>query len=214
MKKFLPLAVLALAISLIVPATSVDARGNYRDKWSDRVCNAVDQTVNRRMNRLNEHRQWTLNWAQRSIDFQNRIGCVDDENIVTTLSEAGQFNTLLAAATAAGLGDVLSDPNAEFTLFAPTDKAFAKLGQDTINSLLGDIPALTDILLYHVVAGEVTSDVAITLPGADMVNGDSTTLEVRNGSLFINDSKVVITDLQASNGVIHVIDTVLIPPSS
>jgi len=135
-------------------------------------------------------------------------------NITDTAIAAG-FPTLVAALQATGLDSVLADENSTFTVFAPTEEAFAALGTDTINSLLADPDTLRDILLYHVVAGAaVDSTTAISLAGTtvEMANGDSTAITLDGSNLLINQSTVVATDVPASNGVIHVIDTVLLPP--
>jgi transforming growth factor-beta-induced protein len=100
-------------------------------------------------------------------------------------------------------------------VFAPTDDAFALLGQDTINDLLADTDALSNILLYHVIADQVVpAETALTLNGSDveMANGDTVTVTVTDGNLFINESQVIIADVPASNGIIHAIDAVLLPP--
>lgn len=137
------------------------------------------------------------------------------DNIVNTAVAAGNFTTLVAALQATGLDMALANPDETFTVFAPTDDAFAKLGQDTINALLNDLPTLSDILLYHVVGGAaVDSTTALSLAGTDvtMTNGDTVRVSLDNGKLFINLSEVIVTDIQATNGIIHVIDTVLTPP--
>ena len=126
-----------------------------------------------------------------------------------------QFSTLVTALEAADLVSTLADETAVFTVFAPTDDAFALLGTDTINSLLADIPTLTDILTYHVIADQaVDSATAISLDGSDveMLNGDTVSVSVQDGILYINDSAVIVADVVATNGVIHVIDAVLTPP--
>lgn len=136
--------------------------------------------------------------------------------IVDVAVEAGSFTTLVAALQATGLDATLADETAEFTVFAPTDDAFALLGDDTINALLEDTDALSDILLYHVLPGAVDSTTALSLDGSmvEMANGDTVTLSVRDGALFINESQVIAVDIAASNGIIHVIDAVLLPPSN
>lgn len=137
-------------------------------------------------------------------------------NIVEVAVADGGFTTLVAAVEAAGLVETLADPDADLTVFAPTDEAFAALGDDVINGLLSDIDALSDVLLYHVISdGAVDSITATSLLGEDveMANGDSVTIDIRDGALFVNDSQVVIADVPATNGVIHVIDAVLIPPA-
>lgn len=137
-------------------------------------------------------------------------------NIVETAVAAGSFNTLVAALQATGLDSVLADENATFTVFAPTDDAIALLGEETISALLDDTETLSDILLYHVISGAaVDASTAISLAGnnATMANGDDVALSLVNGALFVNDSQVVATDIMTSNGIIHVIDAVLIPPA-
>ncbi|MDP5053250.1 MAG: fasciclin domain-containing protein [Congregibacter sp.] len=137
-------------------------------------------------------------------------------NIVEVAVAAGEFTTLVTAVQAAGLDTTLADPDATFTVFAPTDAAFAALGDDAIAALLADIDALTDVLLYHVISGAaVDSITATSLLGemVEMANGDSVTIDIRDGALFINDSQVVIADVPATNGVIHAINVVLTPPA-
>ena len=130
-------------------------------------------------------------------------------NIVETAVAAGSFNTLVTAVKAAGLVDVLSGEG-PFTVFAPTDEAFAKLPAGTVEALLADKEKLTAILTYHVVAGKVTSSDVAGLTSATTVQGSDLTIDTSYG-VKINDAKVVKADIEASNGVIHVIDTVLIP---
>ena len=132
-------------------------------------------------------------------------------DIVDTAVADGRFTTLAAALGAANLVDTLKGEG-PFTVFAPTDDAFAKLPEGTVEALLQDIPALTDILLYHVVSGEVMAADVVTLESADAVSGQSISIKVMDGKVFLNDSEVIITDIVATNGVIHVIDSVLLPP--
>ncbi len=149
-------------------------------------------------------------------DNNNNNNNDDLLNIAETAIAAGDFETLVAALQAAGLVDVLSDEDGTFTVFAPTDAAFELLGEETINALLADIDTLSDILLYHVIAGQaVDAETAIGLANAlvETANGDSVALNLRDGNLFINNSQVVTTDIEASNGIIHVIDMVLMPPA-
>ena len=123
----------------------------------------------------------------------------------------GRFETLVAAVQAAGLVDTLQGEG-PFTVFAPTDDAFDALPEGTVAALLEDIPALTDILLYHVVAGDVRAADVVALDSAVTVQGESVSISVDGDSVRINDALVVIADIEASNGVIHVIDAVLLPP--
>lgn len=121
-----------------------------------------------------------------------------------------RFTTLVAALGAANLVETLSGEG-PFTIFAPTDDAFAKLPAGTLEALLADIPSLTNILLYHVVSGKVMAADVVTLTKAPTVLGQNVMVKVDGDKVFINDSQVIITDIVTKNGVIHVIDTVLIP---
>jgi uncharacterized surface protein with fasciclin (FAS1) repeats len=130
-------------------------------------------------------------------------------DIVDTAANAGSFNTLVAAVQAAGLVDTLKGPG-PFTVFAPTDEAFAKLPPGTVDALLKDIPKLKKILTYHVVSGKVLAADVVKLKSATTVQGSDVKIDASNG-VKINDAKVATPDVAADNGVIHVIDTVLIP---
>jgi uncharacterized surface protein with fasciclin (FAS1) repeats len=131
--------------------------------------------------------------------------------IYPTAKNAG-FNTLTAAIEAAGLETVLTEEG-PFTVFAPTDEAFAKLPEGTVESLLADKEALTQVLLYHVVSGSVMSSDVVELTSAEMLNGQKVRIDAKDG-VHVNDARVIKTDIKAKNGVIHVIDTVLIPSSA
>lgn len=134
------------------------------------------------------------------------------KNIVQTAASAGQFKTLLALAKRAGLVGALSG-HGPLTVFAPTDAAFKAVPQATLRNLAGDRAALRRVLLYHVVKGNVTAAAVAKLPSATTLAGPSITIRVRNGSVFLNGTtKVVQADIHASNGTIHVIDKVLLPP--
>ena len=130
-------------------------------------------------------------------------------NIVETAVEAGTFTTLVAAVQAAGLVDTLTSPG-PFTVFAPTDEAFAALPAGTVEGLLADIPALTKVLTYHVVAGKVMAADVVTLTSATTVEGSNLTIDASDG-VTVNGAKVVATDIECDNGVIHVVDAVLLP---
>ena len=133
-------------------------------------------------------------------------------SIYATAQEAG-FTTLAAAVKAAGLDEVLAN-DGPFTVFAPTDEAFAKLPEGTVESLLQDIEALTAILTYHVVPGKVMAADVVGLSEAATVNGASIDIAVDGDVVKINDATVTAADIAASNGVIHVIDTVILPPAN
>jgi uncharacterized surface protein with fasciclin (FAS1) repeats len=130
-------------------------------------------------------------------------------DIVDTAVGAGSFTTLVAAVKAAGLVDTLKGAG-PFTVFAPTDEAFAKLPAGTVEALLKDIPKLTKILTYHVVSGKVMAADVVKLKTAKTVEGSDVKIDATNG-VKINDSKVVTPDVAADNGVIHIIDAVLLP---
>jgi uncharacterized surface protein with fasciclin (FAS1) repeats len=135
------------------------------------------------------------------------------KDIVDTAAGAGTFKTLLEAATAAGLVDTLKGAG-PLTVFAPTDEAFAKLPAGTLESLLKDPEALKKILLYHVVSGKVMADKVVGMTSADSVAGPAIKISVKDGTVYLNDTaKVVTTDIETSNGVIHVIDQVILPPA-
>ena len=138
-------------------------------------------------------------------------GQMNDKDIVETAVDAGSFTTLAAALEAADLVSVLQGEG-PFTVFAPTDEAFAKLPEGTVEALLADKEALARILTYHVVAGSVTSDAVVGLSSAETVAGIEAPIEVRMGNVYVAGAKVVTADVHASNGVIHIIDSVMLPP--
>lgn len=137
---------------------------------------------------------------------------VPSQTIVDIAVADGRFTTLVAALQAADLVETLSG-DGPFTVFAPTDDAFAKLPAGTVDALLADIPQLTEILTYHVVAGKVMAADVVALDSAKTVNGLPVYVKVDNGKVFINGAEVLITDIEADNGVIHVIDSVILPPA-
>jgi uncharacterized surface protein with fasciclin (FAS1) repeats len=134
------------------------------------------------------------------------------KDIVTVATEAGSFTTLLAAVQAAGLVETLQGPG-PFTVFAPTDEAFAKLPAGTVEALLANPEALRAVLTYHVVPGRVmAADVVRSNGGTPQtVQGQTLRIRVVDGKVMVNDATVVAADVSASNGVIHVIDTVVLP---
>ncbi|MGB7876298.1 MAG: fasciclin domain-containing protein [Anaerolineales bacterium] len=134
------------------------------------------------------------------------------KTIVDIAVEDGRFTTLVAAVQAAGLDGALSGEG-PFTVFAPTDDAFAALPAGTVEALLSDIPTLTDILLYHVVEGKVMAADVVELSNALTLNGQYVDISVEDGKVMIDGAEVIITDIETSNGVIHVIDSVLLPES-
>ena len=134
------------------------------------------------------------------------------KNIVETAVAAGSFKTLVAAVQAAGLVETLSG-SGPFTVFAPSDAAFAKLPAGTIDALLKDKTKLTSILTYHVVPGKVMAADVLKMKAGQpaTVNGEKVNVVVRDGKVFVDGAQVVTTDIVTTNGVIHVIDTVIMP---
>jgi transforming growth factor-beta-induced protein len=135
-----------------------------------------------------------------------------EKDIVDTAVAAGSFKTLVAAVQAAGLADTLKGTG-PFTVFAPTDEAFAKLPAGTVENLLKpeNKAKLQAILTYHVVPGRVMAADVVKIDTAKTVNGQSLAVNTRNGSVMVDNAKVVKTDILTSNGVIHVIDAVILP---
>ncbi len=133
-------------------------------------------------------------------------------DIVDTAVAAGDFTTLVAAVEAAGLADTLKGEG-PYTVFAPTDAAFATLPAGTVDALLADTDALAELLLYHVVPGRVLAEDVVALTSATTAAGDDIAISVSGSAVRLNESAAVVaTDVEASNGVIHVIDSVLLPP--
>ena len=134
------------------------------------------------------------------------------KDIVGVAVDAGSFTTLVAALKAAGLVETLQGKG-PFTVFAPTDAAFAKLPKGTVEALLADKEQLTAILTYHVIPGKVTAADVIKMGRGNpaTVNGQTLAINVMNGKVWVNDATVVSADVMATNGVIHVIDTVVLP---
>ncbi len=134
------------------------------------------------------------------------------KNILETAREAGSFTTLLAAVDAADLSETLAG-GGPFTVFAPTDEAFAKLPEGTVESLLADPSKLTDVLTYHVVPSRVRAADAAAIWSAPTVQGSALPISI-DGGVHVGDASVVSADIEASNGVIHVIDRVLLPAAA
>jgi len=148
------------------------------------------------------------------MDGMDDMDAMDEgDDIVDTAVAAGNFSTLAAALDAAGLVETLKGEG-PFTVFAPTDDAFAALPEGTVDELLlpENRDQLVAILTYHVVSGAVMSDQVVTMDEATTVQGSSVAIDASNG-VMINDATVIQADIEASNGVIHVIDKVLMPPS-
>jgi uncharacterized surface protein with fasciclin (FAS1) repeats len=135
-----------------------------------------------------------------------------DTNIVQTAAAAGQFKTLLTLATRAGLADDLAGPG-PFTVLAPTDAAFAKVPPATLRKLRANRALLRRVLLYHVLKGRVASTRVVTLRSAKTLAGPTVRIRVTGSQVRVNTARVTAVDVKASNGIIHVIDRVLLPPA-
>lgn len=202
-----------MAVPLLAPAASA-SRGHAQKPVKPQQCRVIDA----RQQHLIDHFWFGSNWQvqrfQQLVNRENKLNCVADKTSYDYLNEFGNFESLSTALRYTGLDKTLDSPG-QFTVFAPTDDAFAKLPAGLVNGLLTDPAqksALTNILLYHVVSGaSVNADTAKTLTEATMANGTKVNVKVQGGNLFINDSKVILYDIRTTNGVIHVIDTVLVP---
>lgn len=150
-----------------------------------------------------------------SAQYSNSAEKKPMKNIVQVAVEAGTFNTLVAAVKAAGLAETLQGPG-PFTVFAPSDAAFAKLPAGTVEALLKDKAKLASILTYHVVVGKVMAGDIVKSNGAEpkTVNGLPLDIVLQNGKVYVNGAQVTTADVPASNGVIHIIDTVLLPQAA
>jgi uncharacterized surface protein with fasciclin (FAS1) repeats len=150
--------------------------------------------------------------AAASVSYAGGYGKTKKQaDIVDTAIAAGSFTTLVTAVKAAGLVDTLKG-DGPFTVFAPTDEAFAKIPAEDLNALLKDKAALTKVLTYHVVPGKVMAADVVNLTSAPTVQGQDIAIDTRTG-VMVDNAKVIKTDIETSNGVIHVIDTVIMPKS-
>jgi len=184
---------LVVAVGLALPIYGAILDGRYETEQTRHVRDLSEKRAGRRPARIGKEPEMS-------------------QNIVETAREAGSFTTLLAAVDAAGLEGTLAD-GGPFTLFAPSDDAFAKLPAGTVESLLADPATLTDVLTYHVVLGRVTAADAAALSAAPTVQGSELPIAA-NGGVQVGDANVVTADIEATNGVIHVIDRVLLPTAA
>ena len=139
-------------------------------------------------------------------------GAASAQTIVDVAASNPDFSTLVTAVTEAGLVDTLNGPG-PFTVFAPTNEAFAKLPAGQLDALLADKEALTKVLTYHVVPGTVMAADVLSLTSATTVQGEPIAISTAGGAVTVNGANVTATDIEAANGVIHVIDAVILPPS-
>ena len=153
--------------------------------------------------------------ALMSLGFASSVASADEakKDIVDTAVSAGQFKTLVTAVKAADLVETLKGEG-PFTVFAPTDEAFAKIPKETLEALLKDKKALAGVLTYHVVAGKVMASDVVKMDTAKTVEGKAITIVTKDGKVTINGVNVIKTDIVCKNGVIHVIDAVLLPPKA
>lgn len=148
--------------------------------------------------------------AQEAQGYSESPAATAESDIIETAVAAGSFNTLAKAIEAAGLTETLKGKG-PFTVFAPTDEAFAKLPKGTVEALLKDKAKLAAILTYHVVPGNVASSDVAGMSSAETVNGQQISIKAKGGKVMVDKATVVQADIPASNGVIHVIDQVLMP---
>jgi uncharacterized surface protein with fasciclin (FAS1) repeats len=145
-------------------------------------------------------------------DSSNPVNGIGDgpQNIIETARDAGSFTTLLTALDVAGLTRAL-EADGPYTVFAPTDEAFAAIDAEVLSDLLADIDLLTAVLTYHVIPGEVPASSVARLASAETLNEKSLSISLQDGAVFIDGAQVTVTDIQATNGIIHVIDAVVTP---
>ncbi|MGN6201116.1 MAG: fasciclin domain-containing protein [Solirubrobacterales bacterium] len=146
-----------------------------------------------------------------AIPASSASAAAPSKNIVETAAGAPQFSTLVSLVKKAGLVGVLSGKT-NYTVFAPTNAAFAKVPKKTLNQLASNKAMLKKVLLYHVLPGKVPASKVVKMKSAKTAEGAKVNFSVRGGNAFVNESKIVKTDIQCSNGIIHAINAVLLPP--
>jgi uncharacterized surface protein with fasciclin (FAS1) repeats len=211
-------SVIALSLVVISPATYAHS-GNYKSSSKSHACQALEKTELKAWARFDQDSAWRVQNVQNKIYLQDKLKCQPTGTVVSQLAERTEFSILVEAVTRAGLVDTLNGLN-DYTVFAPTNEAFAealaKLGLSK-DQLLNS-PDLANILTYHVVPQFIKSSDALKADGANLptLSGSNTIgVDVTAKGLFLNSknnpSKVVVTDLDGSNGIVHAIDTVLLP---
>ena len=199
------------AVSLLVLPGSASAHSweSGSMDWQTKKCARIQDKLAAAQSDYDlSDRQERRHW-QRLINKSSRHDCQVNGTIVDFLAGSSQFSTLVTAVQAAGLVDTLN--SGEYTVFAPTNHAFAALPAGTLDAVLADKALLTNILTYHVVPGSVDAATARSLTTATMANGKTVTIRSEGRKLYINDSRVVLYDVQTTNGIVHVIDAVLLP---
>ncbi len=180
------------------------------DDRDERRCERLGYRLDRLNGNFDQYNENRTMRTQTVIDKINDRECQTDGTIVDALVNNGNFTTLVTAVQAAGLAEALSAPG-DKTVFAPTDQAFANLPEGTVEALVADPSTLASILTYHVVDGAVDAETVVGLEEATTLNGQNVAVDVREDGVYINDSKLVLTDIMTNNGIVHVIDAVLMP---
>jgi uncharacterized surface protein with fasciclin (FAS1) repeats len=202
------MALLLLFLAAPVKAQEAETTNQEVEQAAEEVKEAA-QDVQEAAEETAAEAEATVEQAEAVMDAAAQPG-----DIVAVAQEAGNFSTLVAAIEAAGLTETLQGEG-PFTVFAPTDEAFAKLPEGTLENLLKpeNKDQLVSILTYHVIDGKATSSDAAEISSATTLQGSDLTIATEEGTVKVNDASVVAADVEASNGVIHVIDTVLLPPA-
>lgn len=213
MKKMLMSVAAAALVVAAVPASvsahsymPTDTTESMSHTRCDRIASKL-ASLNATSGQASDHKLWR---AQRLIDRQSGLWCPMPATVVDALGKNGNFKTLTAAVSAAGLVDALSAPG-DKTVFAPTDAAFAALPAGTVEALLADKAKLTTVLQNHVVAGKVDAATGIAAGSATTLAGNTVTVTAKDGFAYVNGVKVILNDMYTGNGVVHVIDAVLVP---
>lgn len=219
-KKLLSLFAALMALSLIAAACGDDATDTTETDTTDETTAETTEATTAETTEATtaETTEGTMADTTEETMAEGEDAMAEAGTIVDVAVENGSFTTLVAAVQAAGLDTTLSG-DGPFTVFAPTDDAFAAALVDlglTAEELLADTATLESILTYHVIAGEVPSSEVVTLDGQSVatVNGADVMISVDGDTVMVNDATVTAVDVEASNGVIHVIDSVLLPPAS
>jgi uncharacterized surface protein with fasciclin (FAS1) repeats len=214
-KKLGILIVLLLAGILFVSGCAEETPEEVAQETAEEEAQEAQEAEEEAAGEIEEAAQERGEAVQEREEAQTAVeGAVEAEtrnNIVQTAVESGEFDILITAIQTAELEETLSGEG-PFTLFAPTDSAFEALPPDTLDALLDDKDALTNVLLYHVAEGELMAANVVEMESIETMQGGELTVNATNETVMVNDATITTTDIEASNGVIHVIDKVLIPP--